>query len=89
MIGRASLRVIDVIDICIALVDVRRGRRYKLGYVLTRQLLPTIVVKVKIEKQSEAFIRLCGVQYGTSAINSARHIVKIYLRIILVHLKEK
>ena len=47
------------------------------------------MVKVKIEKQSEAFIRLGGVQYGSRTINSARHIVKIYLRIILVHLKEK
>ena len=47
------------------------------------------MVKVKIEKQAQALIRLGGVQYGSRAINSARHIVKVYLSVILVHLKEK
>ena len=90
VIGRAALRVIDVINVCIALVDIRGGRRYKLGDILARQLLPPIMVKVKIEKQAQALIRLGGVQYGSPrAINSARHIVKVYLRVILVHLKEK
>ena len=89
VIGRAALRVIDVINVCIALVDIRGGRRYKLGDILPGKLLPPIMVKVKIEKQAQALIRLGGVQYGSRTIDAARHIVKIYLRIILVHLKEK